>query len=133
MAIEMTAPAAGGRPHRVRLSRKLGYRMPPNTLKVDRSTRWGNPFYIFTVARNVTEFRAWINGRGSMIEGTPPSHAAIRHSLGGKNLACWCPLPAPGEPDMCHAAVLLEIANSSPFDRTTILRRRGGGDHGRKF
>lgn len=31
--------------------------------------------------------------------------------LAGKNLACWCPLPAPGEPDICHAAVLLELAN----------------------
>ena len=31
--------------------------------------------------------------------------------LSNHNLACWCPLPAPGEPDHCHAAVLLEIAN----------------------
>ncbi|MGX7706366.1 DUF4326 domain-containing protein [Methylobacterium sp. Gmos1] len=31
--------------------------------------------------------------------------------LRGKNLACWCALPAPGEPDPCHAAVLLELAN----------------------
>lgn len=30
-------------PHRVQLSRKKGWRMPPNTVKVDRSTRWGNP------------------------------------------------------------------------------------------
>jgi len=36
---------------------------------------------------------------------------AIRKELRGHNLACWCPLPAPGEPDHCHAAVLLEIAN----------------------
>ena len=31
--------------------------------------------------------------------------------LRNHNLACWCQLPAPGEPDHCHAAVLLEIAN----------------------
>jgi hypothetical protein len=24
-------------------------------------------------------------------------------SLGGRSLACWCPLPAGGEPDLCHA------------------------------
>lgn len=30
----------------------------------------------------------------------------IRAALGGKNLACWCPLDKP-----CHADVLLEIAN----------------------
>lgn len=31
--------------------------------------------------------------------------------LRGHNLACWCPLPKPGEPDHCHATVLLEVAN----------------------
>lgn len=30
--------------------------------------------------------------------------------LRGRDLACWCPLPAPGETDWCHAAVLLELA-----------------------
>ena len=31
--------------------------------------------------------------------------------LAGKDLACWCPLPAAGEPGLCHAAALLVIAN----------------------
>ena len=31
--------------------------------------------------------------------------------LRGKNLACWCPLPEHDEPDNCHAALLLELAN----------------------
>jgi hypothetical protein len=31
-------------------------------------------------------------------------------TLRGKNLGC--PLPEPGEPDICHAAVLLEIAQT---------------------
>lgn len=35
-----------------------------------------------------------------------------RRELAGRSLACWCPLPVPGEPDHCHAAVLLEVANS---------------------
>lgn len=34
----------------------------------------------------------------------------IRRELAGKDLACWCPLPPPGEPDICHAAVLLAVA-----------------------
>jgi hypothetical protein len=34
-----------------------------------------------------------------------------RRELAGRDLACWCPLPAPGQPDHCHAAVLLEVAN----------------------
>lgn len=33
-------------PIRVQLSRKKGWRMPPGTVKVDRSTRWGNPFLV---------------------------------------------------------------------------------------
>ena len=39
----------------------------------------------------------------------PPE--GIRRALAGRDLACWCPLPAEGEPDICHAAVLLKIAN----------------------
>lgn len=35
----------------------------------------------------------------------------IRCSLGGLSLACWCPLPDLFEPDICHAAILLELAN----------------------
>lgn len=31
--------------------------------------------------------------------------------LRGFDLACWCALPSEGEPDLCHAAVLLRIAN----------------------
>ena len=41
--------------------------------------------------------------RAALVAGLP--------SLRGKNLACWCALSAPGQPDLCHAAVLLEIAN----------------------
>lgn len=40
--------------------------------------------------------------------------AALRAELGGRDLMCWCPLPAPGEPDHCHAAVLLDLANQEP-------------------
>lgn len=32
------------RPVRVQLSRAKGWRMPSNTVKVDRTTKWGNPF-----------------------------------------------------------------------------------------
>lgn len=31
-------------PQRLQLRRTKGWRMPPNTVKVDRSTKWGNPF-----------------------------------------------------------------------------------------
>ena len=35
-------------PNRVQLSRAKGWRMPPNTVKVDRTTRWGNPCIVGT-------------------------------------------------------------------------------------
>jgi hypothetical protein len=33
---------------RIQLSRRKGWRMPPDTVKVDRSTRWGNPWKVGT-------------------------------------------------------------------------------------
>lgn len=36
---------------------------------------------------------------------------ARRGELKGKSLAYWCALPEPGEPDICHAAVLLRFAS----------------------
>lgn len=36
----------------------------------------------------------------------------VRRELGGRDLACWCPLEDEhGNPVPCHATVLLEIAN----------------------
>lgn len=33
-------------PNRIQLSRARGWRMPEGAVKVDRSTRWGNPFEV---------------------------------------------------------------------------------------
>lgn len=90
------------KPQRFRLSRARGYRMPPNTRKVDRSTRWGNPFLITTTAANaVGAYKDWLATSGRTLA------EAARTELRGKNLACWCP---PDQP--CHADVLLELANA---------------------
>lgn len=37
-----------------------------------------------------------------------------RTELAGRDLACWCRLPEPGDPDLCHAAILLLAANRPP-------------------
>jgi len=80
--------------------------MPENTVKVDRSTPWGNPYQAGqdgdgSRAYLVQLFRDYL---------ARPEQAAlvtdIRTNLRGKNLACWCPMDGP-----CHADVLLEIAN----------------------
>lgn len=86
--------------------------MPPNTVKVDRSTRWGNPMRAgprYPAAQAVADYARWVRGdRGAQVAcaATPPTLEEIRRHLAGKNLACWCPLPGP-----CHADVLLLLAN----------------------
>lgn len=99
-------------PTRVRLSRRRGWRMPANTVKVDRSTRWGNPFRLDSSSGGragiVEDHEAWITGKTANQElGPPPSMEEIRQALKGHNLACWCPLDEP-----CHADTLLRLANS---------------------
>jgi len=111
------------RPRRVQLRRTRGWRTPANTVKVDRTTRFGNPFSIEDYGREraIALHRAWIAGevgnpplpskRVRELEARRTEVIAALPSLRGKNLACWCPLPEPGEPDICHAVLLLELAN----------------------
>ena len=104
------------KPIRIQLSRKKGWRMPPNTVKVDRSTKWGNPFIVGkhgTRARCVDLYRKLAACYLCLSAGNGPAQSrarkameSARHTLRGKNLACWCPLDKP-----CHADVLLDIAN----------------------
>lgn len=103
------------KPMRIQLSRAKGWKMPPNTVKVDRATKWGNPFVVgkpggvFT-AKVVDRRHAW-----RLYQGVAPLNEelvqAAKAELRGKNLACWCPHDDPYE-DVCHASVLLEIANA---------------------
>lgn len=113
---------------RIQLSRAKGWRMPAGAVKVDRSTRWGNPFIVSEcreagyrgtdtelALRCAEAFRAWLGphwrtnwygdeseaARGRILEGLP--------SLRGKDLACWCALDQP-----CHADVLIELADAQP-------------------
>jgi len=91
--------------------------MPENTVKVDRTTKWGNIFIPgrdnpMIPGRKVQDRRhAW-----RLYQAHAPLNAALvaaaQAELRGKNLACWCELPEGYDPDCCHAAVLLEIANA---------------------
>lgn len=105
-------------PGLVRILRRKGWRMPPGAVKVDRSTRWGNPFRVGFEATDQAHaaslFRRLIEQEGafSARPGLPPTTTEdIRKLLRGKTLACWC---KPGTP--CHGLVLLEIANSNSHD-----------------
>lgn len=104
------------KPVRIQLSRKKGWRMPENTVKVDRTTKWGNPFVVGEpgggyTAKVMDRRHAW-QLYASVARNLPAEMLeAMRAELKGKNLACWCPLPDPYCEDECHAAVLLELAN----------------------
>jgi hypothetical protein len=119
-------------PRRIRLSRAKGWRMPANTVKVDRSTMFGNPFPMDVHGRAgaIDRFRRWLTGHMSAREMSPCTRSdrwAARNvslvtvrellindlpRLKGKHLACWCPLvDEDGNAVPCHADVLLELAN----------------------
>lgn len=96
-------PAAACSPFRVTLSRQKGWRMPPNTVKVCRPGRWGNPYRV-GVDGDQAECVELFSRNWSMFETL--NHADIVKHLRGKNLACWCKAGTP-----CHADVLLSLAN----------------------
>jgi hypothetical protein len=104
-------PEAKRMAERIQLKRSKGWRMPENTVKVDRSTRWGNPFTADACGsiRSAVERHArWMAGEAEAPDGRkPPELSEIRRELGGRNLGCWCSLKGP-----CHADLLIRIANA---------------------
>lgn len=111
-------------PRRIQRKRSKGWKMPPNTVAVDRSTKWGNPFI---VNAHITAGSM----SGALYICVPTVEDAVacyrelfilpdswrRDELGelrGKNLACYCPLDRP-----CHADVLLELANAPTCEADT--------------
>lgn len=106
-------------PIRIQLSRKKGWRMPPNTVSVARPGKWGNPIRVGGCARvevctqsSTAMLEATITPAIAVeffreyITGALRTHPDLLAPLRGKNLACWCPLDQP-----CHADVLLDLAN----------------------
>lgn len=102
-------------PQRIQLSRRKGWRIPPNTVKVDRATPYGNPIEIggtMRVEADGSMYDAKITAPIAVelfreyIAGALRTKPRLLDPLRGKNLACWCVLGAP-----CHAEVLLELAN----------------------
>ena len=96
----MRASSPSRQPHRVQLRRTKGWRMPPDTVKVDRSTMWGNPFVIGRDgARDevIEKFERYLLDSELVDE---------LGELRGKVLGCWC------SPRSCHGDVLLRLANA---------------------
>lgn len=116
-------------PERIQLRRTRGWRKPPGTIVVTRSTMWGNPFtpegaifagYEQPSRACVNHFTAWVEGNPDYpdvykLGGRDFNRIQIRDNLRdltGRDLACWCPLTDDdGERFPCHADVLLRLAN----------------------
>lgn len=113
---------------RIQLQRTKGWKMPDGAKKVDRSTRWGNPFKIgsqfamiptegqdlgvegmMIVELNrdisVALHRAWLPVK---IEADPDYLDGLRDA---RHLACWC-----GSVQQCHADALIEILNRADYE-----------------
>ncbi|MFE9886829.1 DUF4326 domain-containing protein [Streptomyces scopuliridis] len=130
-------------PRRIQRKRGKGWTAPLDAqgrkpVYVGRGTRWGNPARV--VYRADTGGWHVDHDSGSGI-GTWPTPAgarkfavesyrhyldahsdtatAARRELAGRDLMCWCPLPEPGQPDYCHAAVLLDLANATAAEVTS--------------
>ena len=107
------------KPIRIQLSRRKGWKMPPNTVVVARGPgrKFGNPYKVgcrymlatgevktITAKIAAKMFEVWAKvPTGS---GKRPYVDMVKRELRGKNLACWCSLNGP-----CHADTLLEVAN----------------------
>lgn len=116
-------------PQRLQLKRTKGWRKPPGAVKVDRTTKYGNPFpvKVFGRKRSLELFRMFADPENSAVPKVQKELNAFRAAerelygpgpatmtlgemaameLRGKDLLCWCNI---GE--ACHADILLELAN----------------------
>jgi hypothetical protein len=121
-------------PKRIRRSRAKGWTLPENTVIVDRTSRWGNPFVVGkhgVAAQCVYWYSMLLNGYLLLGRGVEQEQerahctmvdecAANWPTLKGKDLACWCALDKP-----CHADVLLHSANGRPFDIKDYMHFHG--------
>lgn len=123
-------------PSRIRRSRAKGWRLPEGTVIVDRSTKWGNPFVVGlhgTRADCVRYYDYLLGGLFCISVPNGPSIAeqqdCLDHvmrnipKLRGHDLACWCALPAEGQPDLCHGALLLQLCAKLDAKEKDLGRR----------
>lgn len=91
---------------RIQIQRKKGWRMPQGCVRIDRSTKWGNPFTVEEHGLNkcLKLYRTYIRWM-------------LKHSflflsdICGKDLACWCALDAP-----CHGDILIELCAAKKIE-----------------
>jgi len=75
--------------------------IPPNSMRVDRSTKYGNPYRIGHDGDRrecIAKFKKYIPTRPDLV-------AIAKKELRGKDLLCWC------VPEDCHAWIWVDIVN----------------------
>ena len=85
---------------------------PPNSMRVTRSSKWGNPHKCEPKDPEARDKAAQAYAENFMAglikwDGKPLTAKDALRELGGFNLVCSCPDDGHG----CHGAFLLEIAN----------------------
>lgn len=100
-------------PRRVRvITRPLPARIPPGAVYVGRrawglpGTPFGNPWI---AGKNVPDVATALERYRLKCLAEPAFLEAADAYIDAADVACFCPLPGPGEPDLCHGAVLLEL------------------------
>lgn len=83
-----------------------GVPLPEDVMRIDRKTKWGNPFkigdphpqwgYAMTRAVVVHEYKNWLINKVA-------SEPSFLEPLRDKRLACWC------SPSLCHGEAILEV------------------------
>ena len=86
-------------------TRVVNVRVEPCDVRIDRTTRWGNPFRIGADGSRqqvVRRYAEWITrGEGRHL-------LAHLEELRGKRVGCWC------EPEQCHGEVLVWLLGRTP-------------------
>ena len=105
---------------RIQRKRTKGFKLPENTVCVNRGTRWGNPFKIEgtttrrracqrfedCILNNAVAYGYFADDEKHIQYGRFKWMSENLHTLKGKNLACFCSLSVE-----CHADILLKLAN----------------------
>jgi len=101
------------KPRRIQMTRNRPWRADhPDAVIVARPSRWGNPWRAGDPRDTAMRAEVVSEYRRALLAGDlAVTVTDVRAELAGRDLACWCPLPEPGQSDYCHAAVLLAIAN----------------------
>lgn len=116
-------------PARIQRKRTRGWRKPEGAVYVGRGSKWGNPTRVvyrpdtggwhaehdngggvgtWPTADGARQFA--VDAYHALLRGNPKLVEATRTELAGRDLMCWCPTPEFGEPDHCHAVLLLHVA-----------------------